>query len=94
MIVKSSRTFACIALILASPQARKDEARRLLCERVSRPVQARRELATVTRATLASSARQHQRQDTRQRRRSLDYGELYTIHNLPKLATPEWRTLV
>ena len=66
----------------------------MLSERVSRPVEARRELATVTRATLASSARQHQRQDTRQRRRSLDYGELYTIHNLPSLATPEWRTLV
>ena len=28
------------------------------------------------------------------RRRSLDYGDLYHLHNLPKLSTPEWRTLV
>ena len=29
-----------------------------------------------------------------QRRRSLDFGDLYHLHNLPKLSTPEWRTLV
>ena len=28
------------------------------------------------------------------RRRSLDYGDLYHLHNLPKLSTPAWRTLV
>ena len=29
-----------------------------------------------------------------QRRRSLDFGDLYHLQNLPKLAIPEWRTLV
>ena len=81
-------------------------------------MQARRELDSALRSTLASASRdrasaaaREQREEVMTspghrepgacstfrnfpRRRSLDYGDLYHLHNLPKLSTPAWRTLV
>ena len=79
-------------------------------------MQARRELDTALRSTLASASRERAAAASREarqltspghgeaggcntfrsfpRRRSLDFGDLYHLHNLPKLSTPEWRTLV
>ena len=85
--------------------------KRLQQERVTRPVQARRELDSLLRSTAASGSRdkatrdkisllfpqprgQSDKQFFMKRRRSLDFGDLAHLDNLPKLATPAWRTLV
>ena len=85
--------------------------RRLEQERVTRPVQARRELDNILRRTVASDSREKATRDKietlfprpmdpaskksfMKRRRSLDFGDLAHLDNLPKLATPAWRTLV
>ena len=88
-------------------QARREEHKKQQQERLTRQVQARRELDNVFRSTVSSSSRDRetrdrinlcfpsadirQKQNFRQfnRRRSLDFGDLYHLHNLPKLATPE-----
>ena len=95
-------------------KAKREEQKRLQLERLQRPVQARRELDTALRSTLASASRERASRSSARarreeggrgggarasiknfpRRRSLDYGDLYHLHNLPKLSTPEWRTLV
>ena len=85
--------------------------KRLQQERVTRPVQARRELDSLLRRTVASDSReratrekietlfprprdQNNKQSFMKRRRSLDFGDLAHLDNLPKLASPAWRTLV
>ena len=86
--------------------------RRAQQERLTRPVETKRELGNVLKSTTASASRermtrekinllfpQHQDQPKSQqtlmkRRRSLDFGDLANLDNLPKLATPAWRTLV
>ena len=85
--------------------------RRVEAERVTRGVQARRELDNLLRRTVASDSRekatrekietlfprpgdQNNKQSFMKRRRSLDFGDLAHLDNLPKLASPAWRTLV
>ena len=84
--------------------------RRAHQERLTRPVEARRELGNVLKSTAASASRErgtrekinllfpHSQDQSKQtlmkRRRSLDFGDLAHLDNLPKLATPAWRTLV
>lgn len=86
--------------------------RRAQQERLTRPVEAKRELGNILKSTTASASRekmtrerinllfpQHQDQSKSQktlmkRRRSLDFGDLADLDNLPKLSTPAWRTLV